>query len=771
MGFSHDRRGQSVVVGTVILFGFLIIALSVYQVQFVPAENSEIEFEHSQQVEGDFQDLRNGILQAGSTGAAQSQRIRLGTRYPQRTFFLNPPPGSGTLQTTNPDEFRIENVTVSGGENVEAYWENNDLNFTTRSIQYRSQYNEYRGAPRLTYEHSSIAAEFGDDEAVLLRENPTILRGEPGDQRIAITALTGEFSANGVDSRSVDLQPISQGARTVNVSTDGDSRIVLPTAVENTTALAERWDQQISANVTPGSDEIYIDLDGTYPLRLAEVSVDGDGTSDPAYIVPVGGRNVTVNQSVGVEVRDKYNNPVSGATVSFDGENRSTGDDGRVFTEITDDTRASIKDSTLKYEWVDFSVTSTEADDGNRTDPIYQVNFDEDSVSASARSDTISINGTVSTDTGENLTNATVDLSTSNSSVVTFSETNTTEQTNDQGEFTATANIGGSGNATVFAASGDGVERTQVRIINGSVRFQDEEIFETDEEFDVTTEGFENLQEGWVVVDNGGDSTAFNSTDGETTTVSADEVGGLEDGNTINATLYEDDTEENRLDSDATEVSPSGSTEISIRVDDISDRQPNNPEFYVSYDVEGTYDEIRVSAESTESTASDEVFSTDSRNGESLTPGFGDGQEFNVTVEMLENGDIVAERTIITNADTQNPDDQNDDLSLANSATLESSTIEDESNPGRGPRYDFTYSVSSTGSFSAVQLHVLNRNGNGGSDSLVRPERDGNEVRVDPDGGGDGTLYKLAILVVDENGVVVDERIADDTANDGNEPG
>jgi len=57
MRFSRDRRGQSVVVGTVVLFGFLILALGIYQVQVVPTENADVEFEHSQEVEDHFGDL------------------------------------------------------------------------------------------------------------------------------------------------------------------------------------------------------------------------------------------------------------------------------------------------------------------------------------------------------------------------------------------------------------------------------------------------------------------------------------------------------------------------------------------------------------------------------------------------------------------------------------------------------------------------------------------------------------------------------------------
>ncbi|OYR59180.1 carboxypeptidase regulatory-like domain-containing protein [Halorubrum halodurans] len=359
MSFRHDRRGQSVVVGTVILFGFLILAMATYQVQFVPTENAEIEFEHSQQVEGEFLDLRNAILQAGSTGSVQSEPIQLGTRYPQRTFFLNPPPASGSLQTTGAEAIQV-NATVGSGahENVREFWTQTDPRFNTTSIRYTPDYNEYRGAPRLLYEHSVVAAEF--DDAVLLRSDQTVVRGD----RIAITALTGAISETGVESQSVDPEPISRSSRTVPITGDGgDVEIVLPTAVDDVTALRDRWAAELpNATVTEDGGTVRIALNGseTYRLGLSKVAVDGGGTTEPAYVVPVSGQNVTVGEDVGVEVRDKYNNPVVGAEVSLNGTTENTNADGRAFFEpdAPGDYNATINGTGgQSYESVVFDVS------------------------------------------------------------------------------------------------------------------------------------------------------------------------------------------------------------------------------------------------------------------------------------------------------------------------------------------------------------------------------------------------------------------------------
>jgi hypothetical protein len=282
---------------------------------------------------------------------------------------LNPPPAAGTLQTTDTAQVRIENVTVVGDGNAARYWNDtdNNLTFDTRSLRYQPSYNEYRGSPRLVYEHSAVVAEF-DDGTPLLRSNPTIVTGESGsDSRISLTVLNGSISANGVDARNVDISPVSQGRGSVQIAPDsGVSRIVLPTAVENETALAERWNRTTDATVTavPGEDRIQIALDGNYVLSLSEVSIDGSGTTQPAYIVPVGNQNVTAGQSVGVEVRDKYNNPVQGATVVIDdAPNRTTNDDGQVFFDPgSDDSTASINGSfdpnKPEYESVNITLSA-----------------------------------------------------------------------------------------------------------------------------------------------------------------------------------------------------------------------------------------------------------------------------------------------------------------------------------------------------------------------------------------------------------------------------
>ncbi|WP_241431560.1 PKD domain-containing protein [Halorubrum distributum] len=492
MRFSRDRRGQSVVVGTVILFGFLILALSLYQVQIVPQENAEVEFQHFEEVRNDLVDLRAGILTAGQADTPQFKSVELGTNYPTRLFAINPPPPTGTLQTSD-----AYNVTITNGTET--------VTIPSRFLSYTPGYNELSRTPT-RYDGSVLYLDGRErGENVVVIEEQSLV----DDGTVRLTVLQNEYRRSGTQRATVELYP------TNSTSTDG-----IPTGEVNI----------------------------TIPTRLnASTYWDGAIGDESVY--------------TGVE-DDRYAEGVHGLTL------RANSDDTRVNT-------VGIQES-----------------------------------------------------------------------------------------------------------PNEGPVRENVRSPSAG--------------------------------DPGDDPTP----------------------------------------------------DISMRVDDLTDRRSNNPDFYVSYDYGGQFDEIEVSATSTESTARVTRSLSSGRNGTSLSPTFGDGQEFAVTVRAIRGGQTVAQRTIYTFADTQNPI-ENDDLSRSDSASIEDYVIEDQSNKN-DVRYRFNYDVSQTGSFSEGRFYVLNRNGNGASGSRNTTDRSVNNFRVEP-GDGTNTPYKVSILVLDANGVVVDSRTVDDTA-DGTDP-
>ena len=191
MSFSRDRRGQSVVVGTVILFGFLILAISLYQVQIVPQENAQVEFEHFQEVRNDMIDLRAGILNPGTPGTntTQYQTVQLGTTYPPRLFAINPPAPSGTIRTVDTLPIIIENAS---GETRE---------IQTNFIQYYPGYNEIDQSS-IWYDSSILYVDASDEGGgIAVIEDQAITTSN----EVEITAVQRDFRRSGTGRVTVEL--------------------------------------------------------------------------------------------------------------------------------------------------------------------------------------------------------------------------------------------------------------------------------------------------------------------------------------------------------------------------------------------------------------------------------------------------------------------------------------------------------------------------------------------------------------------------------------
>jgi len=228
MGGIGDDRGQSVQVGAVLLFGIIIVFLAIWQAQVVPAENADVEFQHSLDAQEDMQQLRSEIRSVAGSGATRSTTIELGTRYPTRVAFVNPPPATGSLSTTG-GTVSIENVSANS---TNGFWNGTTRNYTTNTIVYEPSYSEYRNSPRTVYEHGLLYNEF-DREETQLAESPQRLVATSGNTTtIDLVALRGAIDENGVERESIDLYPNSASTKTVPVTandTDEPITITIPT--------------------------------------------------------------------------------------------------------------------------------------------------------------------------------------------------------------------------------------------------------------------------------------------------------------------------------------------------------------------------------------------------------------------------------------------------------------------------------------------------------------------------------------------------------------
>lgn len=353
MSSGETDRGISELAGAVLVFAVIMITLSLYQATVVPGQNQRVEFDHNIRLQGDMQELRQAILNTPTTGSSETVTIELGVRYPSRALLINPAPATGTLEsdgTTPPaPNISISNATATG--EVGDFWNGTPHEYSTSGLVYRADYNEYTDAPSTHYENSVVYNRF--NETVIPLTSQRIVDG----RRITLTAVDGSISRSEIGETSIDMRSISPGRRTVTVTDSGDNVTVsIPTRLPLTT-----WRDLLAGEfVANGSDghivkvsqnriansefdllTIEFEAGVTYELQLARVAI-GDDAEEAAigYVSVVSGNLTTMTtdeeQRLVAEVRNRFNNPISGVEVTFKTDN-GTFSDGDNSTVVTSD--------------------------------------------------------------------------------------------------------------------------------------------------------------------------------------------------------------------------------------------------------------------------------------------------------------------------------------------------------------------------------------------------------------------------------------------------
>lgn len=327
MSFGDDQRGQSIQIGAMLLFAMLVVSMATYQVTVVPSQNAEVEFNHNQEVHGQLLEVRNGVLQTANAGGTYPVSVALGTRYPSRTVFINPPSVSGTVRTVQQGsgEILVENASAIDNETADFWTTSADRGYASRALAYEPSYNRYGSAPLTIYENSVLYHRY--DGAVVRAADQRIVDG----RRINLVALQGSLSRSASTEVAVDLVGQSAPTRTIAV----ESRVDEPLTIRVPTGLTESAWRDLLAGERGADGNVVMDCvapdpcgtltltfkPGTYDLRLARVDV-GDGGPAPlaAYATDVVGDGVSIpensSQLLTVEVRDAYNGPASGVRVN-----------------------------------------------------------------------------------------------------------------------------------------------------------------------------------------------------------------------------------------------------------------------------------------------------------------------------------------------------------------------------------------------------------------------------------------------------------------------
>ena len=320
MKFCSDDRAQSIQVGAVLLFGFLILALTLYQAQGVPEENRQVEFEHSQQVGNEMVDLYTAIFDTVVDGEPRTATITLGTEYNNRLFFIYPPPASGTLQTTADKPVRLHNVTSvthsDTNQSFDNYGDNSTRTYTTQAITYSSNYRELRGTADYRIEYGMLAALYDESNVTELRlaeNHHPIINGD----EIELVVIDGDLQSVDTDAQSIIPERVTESKTTIEVengSNTGPITLELPTELTddhwNTSdpedILSEQGNVE-NVSVNGGTATIRLNGSETYELTIHKVDVGSSASEpEPTYL-----QNVSYSGSdLEFKIRNEFNDPV-----------------------------------------------------------------------------------------------------------------------------------------------------------------------------------------------------------------------------------------------------------------------------------------------------------------------------------------------------------------------------------------------------------------------------------------------------------------------------
>jgi hypothetical protein len=345
-----DARGVAPLVGFILLLGILMTALAVYQVTFVPAQNEEVEYTHSQEITGDLEDLRAATLTTGTvteqTGERTSVQLQLGVQYPDRLVALNPPPAEGRLRTI------AGNLTISNAAAATDLRGNPNetvlgVDHETQLFEYRPDYNEETTPPEFYLEHSLLYNQEGDANVTVADQRLV----ENNSKTINVVLFEGEFSEQGITG-TVDLVAVDgpTGRVPLQATSGSTFTITIPTSAPEAWTSAETLGNSFStgepnvraSKVGPETVNITVDdsVSDQWELQVTRLGIGSGGSSSTLseigpYEEPLGPEvTLTVSDTVTVNEGDSVNVTGNTASVGDDQDNRTGTTLQRVRAEI-----------------------------------------------------------------------------------------------------------------------------------------------------------------------------------------------------------------------------------------------------------------------------------------------------------------------------------------------------------------------------------------------------------------------------------------------------
>ncbi|WP_178918090.1 hypothetical protein [Natronomonas gomsonensis] len=305
MGWGNNRA-VSEVLGAILLFGIVVLALGSYQAFVVPQQNAEIESNHDAQVSNEFAEIQPAISNAAASGRTRTTSVTLGTRYPVRAAALNPPTVSGQLSTGPSGDVVVEN----DGSPVDACALDDSREDNT-VLRYKANYNELGGTGALVYENGITYRETDGNRPLVKNDQQLI-----DENTIRLFPLVSkEFSTASSGSESLQFYPGETGIQTFEVASGDQLNISFPSQLSDTEweriledADATKSGNTITVTLTPSDDTEYTVR--CTPVGLGSSPKQNDPPEERAYPNPSGEINPAGTVKLEGQSLDKPNSAI-----------------------------------------------------------------------------------------------------------------------------------------------------------------------------------------------------------------------------------------------------------------------------------------------------------------------------------------------------------------------------------------------------------------------------------------------------------------------------
>lgn len=384
--FLSRDRGQSNLVGFMVLLGFIMLLFTIAQVQVAPQVQAETEYEHASEVIKGAANIQADSIEAAATGAKRSSTLQMGSSYPSYIILVHPPGPSGTLSTGDEHTLELHNAKAVRSETAD-HIDGTTQTFQHQPVTYSPQYAEFSSAGDTVIEQATLYQDYENSDRLVA--TPDVVNGN----QVTLIASTGDFAEGSQRSKVVETVPLSASEETVLVEDTGN-----PITLRFQSSLpVEKWRDILSAEIdptgnpnndryvasvsNPSGDVIEIELEAgqTYEVnyaklgyKLGEQAAFPDAADpEPKYLTTSEPTTQTVETNATeefvVQARDRYSNPVSNTVVeatatqgSANAISQVTRADGTVTIIYEAPPTAAGSPDTLTVEFRDLTSLPTE---------------------------------------------------------------------------------------------------------------------------------------------------------------------------------------------------------------------------------------------------------------------------------------------------------------------------------------------------------------------------------------------------------------------------